>query len=153
MIYTENDIYKAFMLWEEGFNFDDVMNHFKGKRKKVSDKNRLALIMNACQSYYKLSDGELKSKKRDRVLVDARATYYTLARKYTRRSLCQIGNEVNRDHSTVLHGFRLIKDLIQYDEKIRLDLSNVETIYKSYLNSEKIQLNNKIDRICIQSEI
>jgi hypothetical protein len=32
MIYSENDLYKAYMLFKEGFNFYDVTNYFRTKQ-------------------------------------------------------------------------------------------------------------------------
>jgi len=46
----------------------------------------------------------IKSNLRWREIVDARCVYYLRAKALTRYSLAVIGKEVNRDHSTVLHG-------------------------------------------------
>ena len=46
----------------------------------------------------------IKSKLRWREIVDARCVYYLRAKELTRSSLSSIGELVNRDHATVLHG-------------------------------------------------
>lgn len=49
---------------------------------------------------------------RKREFVYARSLYFKLARELTKYSLDYIGNTVNKDHSTVLHGIKLFDETI-----------------------------------------
>lgn len=46
----------------------------------------------------------LKIKDRKRYHSDARALFYKLCREYTNDTFKTIGNELNKNHATVLHG-------------------------------------------------
>ena len=46
----------------------------------------------------------IKSRLRKRNIADARCVYFLRARKLTKSTLESIGELVNRDHATVLHG-------------------------------------------------
>ena len=45
MIYSENDLYKAYMLFKEGFNFYDVTNYFRRNNVTLYDKQKIELII------------------------------------------------------------------------------------------------------------
>tara|TARA_R100000935_G_scaffold9489_1_gene19299 strand:- start:933 stop:1211 length:279 start_codon:yes stop_codon:yes gene_type:complete len=51
---------------------------------------------------------DLNSRLRDRRHADARALYYRLSKDLTTSTLYVIGKEVDRDHSSVLHGLNNI---------------------------------------------
>lgn len=55
---------------------------------------------------------DISKKTRKREYAEARALYYVLCRKYTIYSLKKIGEEVNRDHASVIHGINNIFPLI-----------------------------------------
>ena len=68
----------------------------------------------------------LKTKKRTRELSQARFIYFKLARKFcSYSSLDAIGRAVKRDHATVLHACRKIKELCDTDLAIRDDYNNL----------------------------
>jgi chromosomal replication initiation ATPase DnaA len=55
---------------------------------------------------FQLGELEFISTRRSRKVVDARMTFFWLARRLTTRSNSQIGDWAGgRDHSTVLHGY------------------------------------------------
>jgi len=47
MIYSENDLYKAFTLFEQGFNFYEVTNYFKKNNVSIYDKQKIELIIDS----------------------------------------------------------------------------------------------------------
>lgn len=49
---------------------------------------------------------QIRSRDRTRMVVDARNEFFYLARKFTRKSLGQIGMFCDRHHSTVISGAR-----------------------------------------------
>ena len=130
MIYSENDLYKAFTLFEQGFNFYEVTNYFKKNNVSIYDKQKIELIIDSVLSYYDMTEKEFCSKSRLRHLVNARGIYYYLSRNLTKNSTKFIGKRVNRDHATVLNGYRVIKDLLQLNldnmkEDIELSLIHI----------------------------
>ena len=56
---------------------------------------------------------QLRSKKRQREIVEARQIYCKLAKKRTKYTLEQIGSAINKDHATVLHSVRTCNNLIE----------------------------------------
>ena len=65
---------------------------------------------------------DLKSPSRQRTVVLARSVAMYLARQATDKTLIEIGSFFGgRDHSTVLHGCRQIKGLMETDGKLRED--------------------------------
>ena len=53
---------------------------------------------------------ELRARRRSRPLVRARHVIAELARRHTKASLIQIGRALDRDHSTVMHGLKLVAE-------------------------------------------
>lgn len=71
------------------------------------------LIMDETASYFGFSIAELQSKSRTRTLVNARQIAMYLLRELTEMSLPRIGAEFGgRDHTTVMHADRKIRDLM-----------------------------------------
>ncbi|WP_028319271.1 chromosomal replication initiator protein DnaA [Desulfobulbus elongatus] len=67
-------------------------------------------------SQFRLSAEELRSRSRKRSIAFPRQVAMYLTRKFTDRSLADIGSIYNRDHSTVLHAIKTItRDMAQQD--------------------------------------
>lgn len=65
-------------------------------------------------SQYRVSAEELRSRSRKRSVAFPRQVAMYLTRKYTDKSLADIGSIYNRDHSTVLHAIKTItRDMSQ----------------------------------------
>ncbi|WFP16553.1 chromosomal replication initiator protein DnaA [Citricoccus muralis] len=72
-----------------------------------------ASILNETAKYFDFTIEELMSKSRTRTLVTARQIAMYLLRELTEMSLPKIGNELGgRDHTTVMHADRKIRDLM-----------------------------------------
>ncbi len=72
----------------------------------------------------KLAD--LLSKRRSRFLARARQLAMALAKELTTHSLPEIGEAFGgRDHTTVMHACRKVKDLIASDMDIKEDYMNL----------------------------
>lgn len=117
--------------------------HFSGRSItidliKESLKDLLALqerlvtvdnIQKVVAEYYQIKLNELLSKKRTRSLARPRQVAMTLSKELTSHSLPEIGEAFGgRDHTTVLHACRKIKDLEGTDADIREDLKNLNRI-------------------------
>ena len=82
------------------------------------------LVKEIVEDYYKL---KIDSKTRQRKYVEARAVYYKLLRENSRMSLQAIGKTMKRDHATVLHSLRQIKDWLEYDKEIKRDYNTINS--------------------------
>ncbi len=79
-------------------------------------------IQKAVADYYQLRLADLLSKRRTRSLARPRQVAMALAKELTEHSLPEIGDGFGgRDHTTVLHGCRVIRDLKLTDGKLRED--------------------------------
>lgn len=85
-------------------------------------------IQKTVAEYYKLRVADLLSKKRSRSIARPRQLAMALAKDLTQHSLPEIGDAFGgRDHTTVLHATRKIKELKAEDNKIREDYENLSS--------------------------
>lgn len=90
--------------------------------KQVSIDN----IQRVVAEYYKVKVSDLLSKRRSRSVARPRQVAMALAKELTSHSLPEIGDAFGgRDHTTVLHACRKIKDLRQESSDIREDVKNL----------------------------
>ncbi len=117
--------------------------HFTGKPInmdliKESLKDLLALqdrlvtvdnIQRTVAEYYQIKLSDLMSKKRTRSLARPRQVAMALAKSLTNNSLPEIGTAFGgRDHTTVLHACRKIRELEESSADMREDLKNLNRI-------------------------
>jgi chromosomal replication initiator protein len=90
--------------------------------KQVSIEN----IQKTVAEYYKLRISDLLSSKRSRSIARPRQMAMALAKELTKKSLPEIGNAFGgRDHTTVLHATRKIKELRESDPSVEEDYKNL----------------------------
>ena len=89
--------------------------------KQVSIEN----IQRTVAEYYKIKVADLLSKRRSRSVARPRQVAMALAKELTNRSLPEIGDAFGgRDHTTVLHACRKIRELRETTSDIREDYQN-----------------------------
>lgn len=82
----------------------------------------IANIQKTVADFYQLRLQDLLSKRRSRSLARPRQMAMALCKELTEHSLPEIGEAFGgRDHTTVLHACRTIRDLIETDGKLRQD--------------------------------
>jgi len=149
MIYSDNDLYKAFTLFEQGFSYFDVTNYFKKNNLSLFDKQKIELIIDAILSHYQITEKEFISRSRRRHLVTARGIFYYLSRNLTKNSTVLIGRRVNRDHATVLNGYKVIEGYLQFNiDGMKKDIENVTKIFNAYIDAKNKQKNQLIKQVC-----
>ena len=114
--------------------------HFTGKEIDIdlikdSLKDLLALqdrqvsmdnIQRTVAEYYKIKVADLMSRGRSRSVARPRQVAMALAKELTNHSLPEIGDSFGgRDHTTVLHACRKIKELRETNSDIREDYKNL----------------------------
>ena len=83
-------------------------------------------IQKTVAEYYKIKLSDLTSKRRTRTVARPRQMAMALAKELTNHSLPEIGNAFGgRNHSTVLHACRQIKDLCAANSSLAEDYSNL----------------------------
>ena len=70
----------------------------------------LGSILSEVSGVMKVPIDSLKSKTREREVAVARQFYFKRAKQFTKASLKMIGELVNRDHATVLHGIKVVDE-------------------------------------------
>jgi len=83
-------------------------------------------IQKTVAEYYKIRIADLLSKRRSRSIARPRQVAMALAKELTNHSLPEIGDAFGgRDHTTVLHACRRIKDLRELERRIGEDYMNL----------------------------
>jgi chromosomal replication initiator protein len=83
-------------------------------------------IQRVVADYYKLKMSDLLSKRRSRSVARPRQLAMALAKDLTNYSLPEIGESFGgRDHTTVLHACRKVKELEATDRDVERDLKNL----------------------------
>jgi len=83
-------------------------------------------IIKTVAEYYKIKVVDILSKRRSRSVARPRQVAMTLAKELTNHSLPEIGAAFGgRDHTTVIHAYRKIKELKETDNDISEDFSNL----------------------------
>ena len=83
-------------------------------------------IQRVVADYYKLKMSDLLSKRRSRSVARPRQVAMSIAKELTNHSLPEIGESFGgRDHTTVLHACRKVKELEGTDREVQRDLKNL----------------------------
>jgi chromosomal replication initiator protein len=83
-------------------------------------------IQKTVADYFKVRVADLLSQRRSRSIARPRQIAMALAKELTSHSLPEIGDAFGgRDHTTVMHACKRIKELLDLEQKIREDYSNL----------------------------
>lgn len=100
----------------------------KIEKKQISVESIQDLV---CK-YYNLELAAIQTNSRKREIVQARQVAMYLAKKYTDASFSHIGKIVGkRDHATVLHACKTIKDQIETNRSFRSSVEEIEGMLRS----------------------
>ena len=104
-------------------------------RDIVAAQDKLVTIDNIqkeVSEYFQIRASDLLSSKRTRSIARPRQIAMTLARELTSHSLPEIGEAFGgRDHTTVLHANRKIRELIKSDSRLSEDYRNLLRVLSS----------------------
>lgn len=94
-------------------------------RDQLASQNRMVTMPNikkTVSQYYNIRVSDMDSKKRTRSIARPRQMAMALSKELTTHSLPEIGDEFGgRDHTTVLHACRKIKELKETDLRLEED--------------------------------
>lgn len=85
------------------------------------------ILESVCENF-RATPEEVKGTISKRRVVYPRAVYSFLALKNTHHTLKRVGQEINKDHSIVVHYRKLVNNLLQTDSNFR---NRVETIQET----------------------
>jgi hypothetical protein len=121
----------------------ESMGSFENKLKYFDPED----IINCVVIHTDVTKAELKSKKRNENIKNARHIAIYLVYKYTEKSTNETGLLFNRNHSTVIHACKRIKYAKDgYDPEL---LKSFKTIEKTVL-SQRIEYVKKNDRCNVE---
>jgi len=100
------------------FAQETLRDLLRAQQQAISISN----IQKTVADYYQLRLADLTSKRRTRSLARPRQMAMALAKELTEHSLPEIGDGFGgRDHTTVLHACRKVRELMDADSKLRED--------------------------------
>lgn len=83
------------------------------------------LIQEVVANYYNLSIDDLKGQRRTRNVAMPRQIAMYLSRTLTSTSLPKIGEEFNKDHTTVMHAYTKIHEALASDSALKTTVDNI----------------------------
>jgi len=113
-------------------NLDFVREALKDLIAAQDKRINIENIQKTVAEYYKIKVSDLLSKRRNRSVARPRQVAMTLGKELTNKSLPEIGDLFGgRDHTTVLHACRKIKQLTEENREIKEDYSNLLRVLTS----------------------
>ena len=100
-----------------------------GQAVRVEQKQiSIQMIQDIVCKYFNLEQSILQTKSRKREIVQARQITMYLSKKYTDCSFSLIGKMIGKkDHATVLHACKTIKDQIDINKSFRSSIEEIES--------------------------
>jgi len=101
-----------------------LTDFIKEKEKRIT----LERIIKTVSEFYNIDAEEIKGDKRSKSVAQARQVAIYLARNLTNLSLKEIGNNFGkRDHSTILHSFNKIENLIRKNKRTKGEITTIKS--------------------------
>lgn len=122
-------------LVDQNLTLELAKNQLKNIISNSVENISLDIIEKVISDNYQISVSELKGKKKDKKYVIPRQIAIYIARELTEISYMELGNEFGRDHSTIMHAYEKISDLLKVDpildSKIKLYINEIKNYEKS----------------------
>lgn len=104
-----------------------VDSFIRNSNKEIS----IDYIQKIVSQYFGLTIEEMNSKTRKRNIVQARQLAMYFAKEHTKASLTTIGLHCgNKDHATVLHSCRTVKNLVETDKDFKIYVDDLDRMIK-----------------------
>jgi len=100
----------------------------KGAKRAPLQLASVEKVLTLISGHFNVSEKELKSKKHYRAIAYPRQVAMYLIYKYCIHSLAEVGRQLNRHHTTVIHAQETINDLMQYDPVIKNEVERLELL-------------------------
>jgi chromosomal replication initiator protein len=110
-----------------------LAKHVVGQAVRI-EKQKISVegIQETVCSYFHIEQAAVQTNSRKKEIVNARQVTMYLANKYTDKSLSAIGKIVGkRDHATVLHSCKTVKDQLETNKTFRSSIEEIEQLLKN----------------------
>ena len=112
----------------------DLTQRIVKKAVKCSESKPLSIedIISKVCAHYSIEESAIHTKTRKREIVQVRQVAMYLAKKHTDSSSSKIGQIIgNKDHATVLHACKIVKDQVEVDKNFKLEIEEIESSLRS----------------------
>jgi chromosomal replication initiator protein len=103
-----------------------LKNIIKEKKPDFSIEQIIMIV----GEYFKISSKAITAKTRKREVVQARQLAMYFAKEFTKMSLTSIGAAFGRDHTTVIHAIKTVKNLSDTDKTFKQYMQDIERSLK-----------------------
>lgn len=103
-----------------------ISNAVKTSKKQIT----FEMIVETVCEFYDVNTDAIYGKTRKREISDARQLVMYLAKELTQLSSTNIGVRLSRDHATVLHSCKTVKERISVDKKLQEDVEQIQNELK-----------------------
>lgn len=101
------------------------------RKKELTDAEKIEAINMVVAAVYRIDAEMLKQKNRKQPIVEARQVAMWWLRKNTNMTHSVIARVYNIDHATVVHAFKQVENLRQFNRSFHANLDNVLSIIKA----------------------
>lgn len=108
----------------------DLVQHIVRKAVRCAELKPITIedIIEKVCAHYKIDTASIHTKTRKREVVQVRQVAMYLAKKHTDTSSSKIGHIIgNKDHATVLHACKIVKDQVEVDKAFKAEIEEIET--------------------------
>lgn len=116
----------------------------EGRAKERAHPTEYDVIFGAIRREMKVTKGQIISRSRLRHIVEARQMFCLLARDLTKKGSVKIGEQIKRDHATVLYSASSMRNLCSVDKRLSIAKNYIEKDIETKLEN----LNKLKVRIC-----
>lgn len=104
----------------------DLMAHVNERTDaKVCEQPHIRAIMDASANFYGIPTSQMIDRNRTTRVVIARQVAMSIARKITKQTLDEIGQQFGRDHGTVTHAVVSCEDRLSTGKRFVLEYAEV----------------------------
>ena len=107
---------------------------FPGLRLTPKTKSEVKDIISAVCEVTKVSWAEICSSSRVMEVKDARHLLAYFLREKTSLTWMKIGNIINKDHSSAMHGYKKVKETRHFDKQLNKYASKITELLSTQIN-------------------
>ena len=85
--------------------------------------------MRAVTESFGVTLDEMRSSNRHRRIVEARHTWCWMMNKYSNLTRKEVGHVLNRDHSSISHAVKSMRDLLEVDRSLQRKVEYAEGLF------------------------
>lgn len=107
-----------------------LIKSFRASGGTSTNRIRREIILHTVTNYYGLTIKDISSRSREGDIRKARQIYCALTKKHTEFSFREIGEKIDRDHSTVMHSCKVIEDAEFSGDALYKQFNDLDNVVK-----------------------